>query len=326
MRNFLIPWVVMACLALPANLFALEGTRTGTDKGPLTIDAGLLHSDNNKEFRPKLTLDYRRDSFASWDEKPATMGSYYLEADARARFVHVWGENLNNEPSLVKLKLGFLWNMSGMKERENLPGSVPGALPAAPPVGDGDFVPVPGPAPGDYNYGKMGLKASAMAETDDHAENTNLTAGVEWAYSAVGAFQELTVPLPSAWLALDCVSPQSADARKALKVSTSAFPRFRGALLWNWDFGADLLGHSRIGKQLAFQAHYRYAKEFDQDDAWKDRGFDDYDQLNLKFTYRFEWPHVQKLGLRDLYAGYTSGRAIAHEKNDQRVYLGVTLQ
>ncbi len=328
MRKKVIKWTLILSLAffLPANLLAQEEKKATKDEGPLKIDFDLVHSDNNQELRPKITIDYNLDSFYSGTEKKLNIGSYYLEADAKAQFVHAWGTDLNNEPSMVNAKFGILWNMSNKEERNELPGGEPDSLPAGPPVGDESFVPLPATDPKDYNYGKIGLKANAMTETDENGENTNLSGGIECAYSAIGAFEDWLLPLPSLWLNMDYVSPQNADMRKVMGVGTSAFPRFRGALLWSWDFGADFWGKSKIGKQLSFQLHYRYAKEFDQERVWKDIEFDEYDQINLKLTYRFDRESVKKLGLRDFYAGYTSGRSIAHEEDDRRVYIGVTLQ
>ncbi len=325
MGSKIIPWFLILSFVwiLPADLLAQEDKK---DEGPLKIDFDLFHSDNNQELRPRITVNYTPDSFYEGTEKEISIGSYYLEAGAEARLIHAWGTDVNNEPSFVDAKFGLLWNMSHKEEKDTLPSSGPGSLPTSPPVGEGGFVPVPDPSPKDYNYGKLGLKGIVLAEADENAENTNLTGGIECAYSAVGAFKKWLVPLPSLWLNLDYVSPLNADVRKALGLDTSAFPRFRGALLWSWDFGADLWSENPIGKQLAFQLHYRYAKEFDQEDAWKALGFDEYDQINLKLTYRFQSKSVKTWGLRDIYAGYTTGRFIAHEEDDNRVYLGVTLQ
>lgn len=318
---FWVP-VLILVIAWPGCAFARE--EMFTDKKPLQIDLDVFHSDNQSDFHPRIAIVYEPEPFFSGKEKQLGVGSGYLEGDYSFRFVHTWGSDVDDEPSVADLRFGLLWNLSRMKTADQLPGTAVDSLPDGPPVTDSGFVPVSDPIL--YNYGAVGLKAHFRGETDENADNVNLAAGIECAYSAFGAFQDRLLPLPSAWVALDYVAPQNAEARRTTGVDSSPYPRFRAGVLWNWPFGATLFPESPLGKALAFQLHYRYTRAFDQPGPWKDRQFDAYDQVDMRLFYHFAWPDVQRFGLRNLFLGYSSGRQIPHAANDNRVIFGITLQ
>jgi hypothetical protein len=299
----------------PPNLCAQENENQET-KSPLKIDFDLFHSDNNDDINPRISLEYKIDSFLETTEKLTKRGSYYFHGNAKANLIHAWGSDVNNQPSFLEGRYGLLWNLSGVEALDELP-----PMPAEEESG---FVPTESQL--EYNYGKIGVVGSLMADTDDGADNTNIYGGIVATYAAINAFPDWRVSLPSLLAAIEYVSPQSADVRDEIGVGTSSFPRFRGAILWSWDFGAKLELKNKIAHQLGLLVHCQYFKQFDQEDVWKKRGFDEYDLASFKLLYHFGRKNVNKWGLRNIFAGYTTGRLIDYENDDKRVILGVILQ
>lgn len=307
--------MVISIFVSPPNLSAQENEKQKTES-PLKIDFDLFHSDNNDDINPRIAVEYKLDSFLETTEKQTKRGSYYFHGNAKARLMHAWGSDVNNQPSFFEARYGLLWNLSGVETLD--------VLPPIPSEGDSKFVPTESQL--EYDHGKIGVVGSFMADSDDGADNTNIYGGIVATYAAITAFSDWRVTLPSILAAIDYVSPQSADVREEIGGGTSSFPRFRGAIIWSWDFGAKLELKNKFAQQLGLLVHYQYVKQFDQEDAWKKRGFDEYDLSSFKLLYHFRRKNVNKWGLRNIFAGYSTGRLIDYEDDDNRVILGVTLQ
>jgi hypothetical protein len=326
----------VACLAValsmfmaPPSLFA-KAKKIQNPQSPLSVDFDMFHSDNNDEIQPRIAVEYVLETtpLLETDEKELKIGSYYFDGSAKARLVHAWGSDLNNEPTFLESQYGILWNMSHVEERDELPGGtktkVAGSLPPLPPVDEKKPSEIENPL--DYNYGVIKLQGSLAADTNDSADNTNIYGGIVAIYAENGAFPDWDITIPSFLAGLDYVSPQSADLREEIGVGTSSFPRFRGAILWSWDFGAKLDLKNSFAYRLGLLIYYQYVKQFDQEDEWKNRGYDEYDLASFKLLYRFEMKNVNKWGLRNIFAGYSTGRLIDYEEDDNRFIIGITLQ
>jgi hypothetical protein len=308
-------FVALSIFVSPPSLIAQENEKQETGS-PLKIDFDLFHSDNNDDINPRIAVEYELDSFLKTNEKHTKRGSYYFYGNAKARLVHAWGSEANNVPSFLEARYGLLWNLSGVETLEELP--------PIPPEGDNGFVESEPQL--EYDYGKIGIVGSLLADTDDGADNTNISGGIVATYAAITAFPDWKVTLPSLLAAIDYVSPQSADVREEVGVGISSFPRFRGAIIWSWDFGAKLDFKNKFSHQLGLLVHYQYVKQFDQEEEWKNKGYDEYDLASFKLLYHFERKNVNKWGLRDVFVGYSTGRQIDYEDDDSRVILGITLQ
>ena len=274
------------------------------------IDFDLFHSSSEETINPKIHVKLGPKEWET-NEKKAHIGTYYYLAGVDAEFTHTWKDDLNNVPSWANLSTGLLWNISAVEEADGPP---------------------PGPdavinSPMAYDYGKMGIRLQTQIETDDTASNVNWLGGGVLTYAAPpGAFDQWLPPLPALLIAFEQVKPQNDDARKALNVDDSSYPRFRGVILWNWAVGQTLTDTNTVIRNLHLQLHYLYFKEFDQTDIWKAKEYDEYSQINTRVRYLLPHDKRKLFAIREIYVGYSDGRQIDYAQNDSRVLMGITLQ
>ena len=311
MRRKMRIWIItILILFIPFSVYG-EDDETDGAKSWVSVDLNLFHSDTKMEVNPGIDVEIGPFNLES-SERDAAVGSYYWLFGMIAKVVHTWDEDLNNMPSFARINGGLFWNLTAMKEADSLP-------------------PMPGEEttiedPRAYAYGRLGLNLLGRVETDENANNVNFTGGITAAYAARDAFSDLFLPPPSLAFIYEYVKPYEAEAREALGVDDASFPRLRLSLLWNWSFGEKIAEDTAFFKQLALQIHYRYAKEFNQPTAWKQAGFDEYDQIDARLRYIYSIVQIKKIGIREIYVGYSSGRLIAHTLDDDRILFGIVIQ
>ncbi|MDY6952292.1 MAG: hypothetical protein SWE60_12325 [Thermodesulfobacteriota bacterium] len=303
--------LVALCLLFSARAYGVEEKKdeNGFFKDLVNVKLDLFHSDTEGDINPKLGLTIGPKEWET-HERELCIGSGYLIWGFEGEVVQVWDDKLDQEPSFLQGNAGLLWKLAEVEEADGLP-PLPGE------VQKSSF---------KYNYGGIRLKAHAQAETDDDADNVNLVGGAELVYSSLGAFKDPVIPLPSFGVTYEYVGPTETEARDRLGADTSSFSRMRAFVLWSWDFGGKLAGSVPFVKHLGLQAHYRFAKEYDQPEVWKAARYDEYDQASAKLRYLFPHGKRETLGLREIYAGFSSGRQLAHAEDDDRILLGVLIQ
>ena len=320
MNKKIILLLLLFCLSVPCQgyLFA-EEPGDKKDEKPYKVDLDLFHSNDEGDIQPRIAITYK-DSIFDGNLIKSKTGYYNFNCSIDSLFTHSWGTDTDNDMSYIDMDFGLVWFLSELEKREHIPA---GQLP---PSAEGSgYVEVKSTE--KYNYGTMKIKGNIRVESDDNGGNFNIAGGIVFIYDSYGAFKkEIPFQLPSLLLAFEYVDTQNENARDALGVGGSSYPRFRGALLWNLYIGEMLFKNRKYAKNTALQMHYRYFKEYDQETPWTDRNYDKYDQYHIKGIYNFPHTEIKKLGLRNMFIGYSSGRQIAHEEDDERIYIGITLQ
>lgn len=303
-----VGFVTLLCMAVPLSVYAEEAQEKNTW---VKTNFDLFHSEQGGAVYPRINVDLGPKNYESL-EHDGSIGSYYFMAGLEGRVVHTWSNELNNEPSWANMSMGILWNLSDMKEADG-PPPAPDTTDELPDLKA-------------YDYGGISAKIHAQVETDDEADNVNLVGGTQFVYTPMSAFNDCFMPPPSVLLAFEYVKPQKDEARELLDAEESTFPRLRAAILWNWAVGEKLAGGNSYLKNLAFQFHYRYFKEFEQPAVWEGQDFDKYDQFDYRLRYILAHTQRTYFELREIYVGCTTGRLIANTEDDDRFIVGVTLQ
>lgn len=313
-----------AIIFIIVSLFVFSGPAHGEEaqeneksffKDLIKVDLGAVNSNQENNVKPRLSLELGPRDWEG-NERGVVIGRGYLQAGLEGQFVQVWDDQLDIEPSFIKGKTGLLWKLSEVEESGTVPPS-PGAII----VGETDSNAVL-----KYNYGGISLNAQAQVETDDDASNVNLVGGAELVYSSYGAFKKFFLSIPSCGVAYEYVEPTEAETRDQLGADTSSFPRMRSFVLWNWEVGQKLAADVMFMEHLAIQVHYRYAREYEQSDAWKNKGYDEYDQITAKLRYNLPADKRATFRIREIYAGFSSGRQLAQAEDDDRILLGILIQ
>ncbi len=287
------------------------GVRAGESDGGGWIKTrlDLLHGDGAGGFAPKIGLQLGPQE---WEgrQRDLPLGSAYMLGGVAGNLVHVWDKRLEYEPSFLGANGGGFWSLKEYERADQLP-TAPERVAAG---------------IAQYDYGRLYLTAHARAEADDNAENLNVAGGGDLTYTPGNAFAKRLIALPSLGVSWEYVKPERTAAREAVGADASAFPRMRAFALWNWSFGENLASRVPIVQNCHLRLHYRYAREFDQPEAWVNAGFDTYDQFDAVLRYLPDAAKRRGLGLREIYAGYAVGRQIAHAEDDGRILVGILLQ
>ncbi len=301
-----------ASALLVAGLMSIAYATTAAgnvDSGIFKPHIDVLHKTSGGELASQLKLEIGPKDFESHENK-LWLGWAYCIAGIEGDLVHVWDNSLDCEPSFIKANAGVFWKLKEYFEASSLPQD---------PNDVKDNVK-------KYDYGRIYLTAHGQGETDDNADNLNIADGGSFTYTTGSAFRNSIFAPPSFGVAYEYVNPERAVARDAIAADDSAFPRLRAFALWSWAFGEKFASGVPIVKNCQLQIRYHYAKEFNQPAAWIAAGYDEYDQFDASIRYLFEAPKRDGFGLREIYAGYSTGRQIAHAQDDDRILIGVLLQ
>lgn len=277
------------------------------------FDLDVFDSDNLGEIQPKVALNLGP---IDWEtgEKETRYGSYYYLGGIKGDISYTFDENASLKPSVASGYAGIFWNISKVIKKERNPNdtSIP-VPPADQLITESSFT---------YNYGAMGLQLFVEAETDEKIDNNLFVGGVNFVYTPKTTFSGGWRP-PAITLSFGYAKPDEAAAREKLGLDSSLFPRFRTEVLWNWNFGEAFFSSHSIARNFEFRLDYRYVQQFDQEAAWENLDNDQYDMTDCALLYNFPFSEGQKLGIRNIYIGYSTGRMLDYVEDDDRIYVGI---